>query len=154
MNARARTFRGGHPMSRPSSALWLRGFVVVVILSFLAGTGFGQWQTASIDRAASRIADHIAPNIERLASARGEIRNLRILLHDDLDARSQGHAGIDPRLLDESQDAVEHALESQLLHPTDGAELERFRAILGAKAVVDHEVALFRADVRRGNFDA
>ncbi len=136
---------------RPSSTLWLRAFIVVVVLRFVGATGFGQWQSASIDRAASQIADRIAPRIDRLAAARVEIRTLRVLLMEDLDAREDGEQGIDPHIIEESQRTMNHAFEDYLIRPSDPTEAQEFITILTAKQKLDHDVALFQADIANGD---
>jgi hypothetical protein len=62
----------------------------VIVFSFIAATAFTHWRLLAIDRAALDIADNASPSIERLASARGAVRQLQVRLRDYLVRKAAG----------------------------------------------------------------
>ncbi len=60
----------------------------VIVASFACATLFTQWQLSAVRVRSREIADRVAPNIERLATARGEMRRVQLVLHEYTDAQS------------------------------------------------------------------
>jgi signal transduction histidine kinase len=60
----------------------------VIVASIAFATLFTQWQLSAIRARSSEIADRVAPNIARLGKARGEMRQVQLVLHEYGDAQS------------------------------------------------------------------
>jgi signal transduction histidine kinase len=58
---------------------------VAVVLSFVGATLYGEYRTGEIKEAALSIQGNAAPSIQRLASARAELRRFQLLVHRALD---------------------------------------------------------------------
>ena len=67
----------------------------VIVASFACATLFTQWQLSAVRARSSEIADRVAPNIERLATARGEMRRVQLVLHEYADAPARPRADVE-----------------------------------------------------------
>lgn len=78
-------------MRTPNESSMLLPIVfAVIVASFTAATAFKQWQLSAVRTGSSEIADRIAPDIERLATARGEMRRVQLSLREYVDDERAG----------------------------------------------------------------
>ena len=140
-------------MARPRWTLWLPATFAVVILSFLAATVVAQWQSFATDRAAREIAYSTAPSIEHLTSARGELRNLHILLRDELDRVARGQ-NADPSLANRSRQAIRREMDAYLQLPNGPAELMLASNVFRAQGQLGETISRFQEEVARGDIPA
>lgn len=125
-------------MDRPKWSLWPPAIFAVIVLSFLAATGFGQWRMRVLDHAVVEIAITTAPSVEHLASARGAIRNLQALLRerDANDADSQ-HVSRETAALEEARRTLDEATNAYLVLPVAPGERPIWRGIFDGRTAVD-----------------
>jgi signal transduction histidine kinase len=119
-------------LDRPRWSFWLPATVAIIVLSFVAATGFGQWRLRTLDHAVVEIADVTAPSIEHLATARGEIRTLQALVREGV-ATSDAIA-YSRRTLDES-------INAYLVLPVSPGEQDLWRDLFRAKSGFDHALS-------------
>ena len=108
------------------------GYAVVLafagVASLFAGsTVYTQHRAQAIDTAAQAITDNAAPSIDRIAAARGTLRQLEFLLTEQADP----HARFQPstwHTIDGLRHALDEAVQSYLTLPAFPRERERFRA--------------------------
>lgn len=137
-------------MDHPRWTVWLPATFGVIVLSFVAATLLNGWQMRAIDRTASDIADNAAPSIEHLAAARAEVRNLQLILLDEL---AGGATGFDEDRVEASQRVLDGAINEYLVLTPFDKERDLWRDVLGAKNRLDESVTRIEDDVRRGRAD-
>lgn len=140
-------------MARPKWTMWLPATFAVVILSFLAATVVAQWQSFATDRAAREIAYNSAPSIEHLTSARGELRNLHIVLRDELDRVARGQKA-DPSLVNRSRNAIQREIDAYVKLPNWPDELVLAGNVLRTQGQLGETVSRFQDEIARGDIPA
>jgi signal transduction histidine kinase len=141
-------------MDTPSiSKFWLPGIFGIVVLSFVAATGFVHWQMRVVDGTVLDVTDTAALSIEHLAAARGEMRHLQTLLREEADRSGRGEA-VDRTAVAESRAALNRALDDYLALPVLPVERERGATVLREKDALDAAVRRFERETDQGDLDA
>jgi signal transduction histidine kinase len=100
----------------------------MVVLSFLASAAYAEHRAATIDDAATSIAENAMPSIERLASARAELRRIQALLGDYINNAVLGHP-TDRREIDQARGNLLQDIDAYLGLPVYPGEHERWQTI-------------------------
>lgn len=124
----------------------------VVVLSFVAATGFTHFRLIAIDRAALDIAENSAPSIERLAVARGEMRRLQVLLREYIDRRAAG-TSVGEEAIEETRVLLNRSIADYLKLPVFSGEQELWGAIIQARDAFSDSIAHCLSETDRGNFE-
>lgn len=130
--------------------MWLPATFAVVILSFLGATAVAQWQSFATDRAAREIAYNTAPSIEHLTLARSELRNLLVLLRDELDHAERGQRP-DTTSVDRSRRAIQREMDAYLELPSSPDELMLAGNVLRTQGQLVETIAHFQDEIARGD---
>ncbi len=104
----------------------------VIVACFVAAMLFTQWQMMSVGRSSLEIADGTAPSIEELASARGEMRHLEVLLADYVDAAKSGQKP-STRGIELTRQAMNESFADYLVLPVEPNEQRLWGDILRTK---------------------
>ena len=124
----------------------------IILASFVTAMFLTQWQLFSVGRTSLEIADGTTPSIEYLASARGEMRHVEVLLHDDLDlARADAPAQL--RGIGVARRAMNESIADYLVLPVGTEEQRLWGDILRTKDVFNDEVDRTLAAIDRRDFD-
>lgn len=137
-------------MERPTWTVWLPAVFAVIVASFVAATLLATWQMSAIDRSALAIAENAAPSIESLAATRVEVRNLQLVVRDQLD---RGAAGFDETPIERSQSLIDAALNDYLTLPTFSGERDLWREVLAAKNRLDEALTRLEQEAERGSIE-
>jgi signal transduction histidine kinase len=125
----------------------------VIVLSFLAATTFADWRLNALDRASLDIAENAAPSIERLTSARGEMRHLQVLLREYLDRRAIG-APADEQPIQLSRISMDRFVDEYLALPVFPGERDLWGDILRSKDELNEAVTTCVTEAHRGDLQA
>jgi len=106
----------------------------VVVASFIAAIALLEWQLVAVGRASLQIADNASPSIEHLATARGEMRHLQLVLHD---ATTDERRVADVRA---ARKRMDDAITDYLVLPVDPTEQELRADILHAHDALNDAV--------------
>jgi signal transduction histidine kinase len=123
--------------TRSQWTTWLPVFGAIVI-SFVAATALSQWKSRAIDAAALEIAENSAPSIERLTTARREVRRLQSLVSAYGAAEAR-----DPAVLakiEESRAKLDGAIQDYLALPAFVDEGALWKEILADRDAFDRAV--------------
>jgi len=124
----------------------------IILASFVTAMFLTQWQLFSVGRTSLEIADGTTPSIEHLASARGEMRHVEVLLHDDLDlARAGGTVPL--RGISDGRRAMNESIADYLVLPVDSEEQKLWGDILRTKDLFNDEVDRTIAAIDRRDFE-
>jgi signal transduction histidine kinase len=133
-------------MTRPTWNVWPPAIFAVIVLSFLAATGFGQWRMRVLDSAVVEIASTTAPSIEYLASARGHTRTLQTVLRERVsDMNGQSRDARDVASIEDARGSLDDTTKQYLALPVAAGERGVWRQILAAKEGIDHATMRFEA---------
>ena len=135
------------------STVWVPGLVILIVLSFVGATVFVHWQMSAIDDKALHIAETAAPSIEQLATARGDLRNLQVLVGDELRRRNGGEP-LHPELLEDSRRTWNRSIDGYLTLPALPGEQALRRNVTGAAQGLDESITRYERAVERGDLDA
>jgi signal transduction histidine kinase len=123
---------------------------IAIVVTFVAATAFSQWRLAALDRASLDIAENAAPSIERLASARGEMRRLQGLVREYVESKAAGEP-VDVRRVEESRRSLDRSIEEYLALPVFPGEHELWADILRSKDTLNRAVTSCIGDADRGD---
>jgi signal transduction histidine kinase len=140
--------------TRSQWTTWLPVFGAIVI-SFVAATALSQWKSHAIDAAALQIAENSAPSIERLTTARSEVRRLEGLVSAYVAADERDPAAL--ARIEESRAKLDGAIQDYLALQAFPDETSLWREILAARDAFDRavtHVALAREGGDRRGADA
>jgi signal transduction histidine kinase len=142
--------RGLEPINAPTRmgrGSWGLVFGLIVV-SFVAATSFSQWRMRAIDQAAGAIAFEAAPSIERLAAARGEMRQLQVLLSAFRGPTPRG-ADLDARTLGATRQRIDTAIADYLVLPVFPEERPLWEQVLRDKDALDTASSQLEAEAAR-----
>jgi signal transduction histidine kinase len=131
---------------------WLPVAIAVVVGSFLLATAVGQARMRAVDRVVVELGTTTAPSIEHLAVARGENRNVQVLLRQRVALEARG--ADDREALDRSMAAVDEEIHEYLVLPVAPGEQELWRDLLGAQEALKAVVGRIEIGVDRGDAEA
>lgn len=122
-----------------------------VVLSFVTTTWVSERRTGIIERDALSIQQNAAPSIRRLATARGQLRRLQLLVHRALDHSSKGERITEIDAGRELLDQELSAYQSLPTYPGEQAAWQRAKVELGR---VDAELASVISALQRDDLAA
>lgn len=134
-------------MTRPKWTVWLPAVFAVIVASFVAATLLTTRRMQAIDQRALDIADNAAPSIEHLAAARAEVRNLQLIVRDQLDRGG----GFDEAAIERSQAALDRSINDYLVLPTFPRERDLWHDVLGAKNRLDESITRIEQEAGGGD---
>ncbi len=135
---------------RATSRSWFVGVFALVVCSFALATAFVHWQLRAIDRKALDIADIAAPSIERLATARGDLRHLQALLREEQSRHERGEPP-NTTALRAARDSWDQSIDTYLSVPALEGEREIQASIAHARRGLDEAVTRYLREAARGD---
>lgn len=124
--------------------------VCLIVVSFVAATVFVHWRMTAIDRTALHIAENAAPSIEQLATARGDLRHLQLLMGDELRRYERGEP-LDPARLEDTRQTWDRSIDAYLLLPVVPGERELRSEIVRSADVLETSLTHYEREVARGD---
>jgi signal transduction histidine kinase len=122
-----------------------------VVLSFVTATWVSERRTRIVERDALSIQQNAAPSIRRLATARGELRRLQLLVHRALD-----HDTKPPRIteIDASRELLDQEIDAYQNLPTYPGEQSAWQRAKVALDRVDTDLSSITSALERDDLSA